>query len=126
MSELLVVGVGGFVGAIARYAISGWVHRYYEGPFPLGTLTVNVLGCFVIGALMTLVDERQFLTPTLRLLLMTGLLGSLTTFSTLGYETVALLRGAELRLAFLSFGANALVGLVAVLAGRIAVRLLGV
>ena len=125
MKELLVVGVGGFVGAIARYGISGLVHRFYGGPFPLGTLAVNVLGCFVLGGLMTLVEDRQLLAPTTRLFLTIGLLGSLTTFSTLGYETVALLRDAEIRLAAMSFFANGLLGLAAVFLGRATTGMLG-
>jgi len=125
MKELLVVGLGGFVGAVARYGISGLAHRWYSGPFPLGTLTVNVLGCFVLGGLMTLVEDRQLLAPTTRIFLTIGLLGSLTTFSTLGYETVALLRDAELRLAAMSFIANGLLGLAAVLLGRATIGILG-
>lgn len=126
MNEVLVVGAGGFLGAIARYGISGLVHRYYLGSFPLGTLTVNVLGCFVIGGLMTLVEERQFLAPATRSFLMIGLLGSMTTFSTLGYETVALFRGAEFKLAAISFAANGFFGILAVLLGRAAVEAFGV
>lgn len=124
MDKLLIIGVGGFLGAIARYGISGLVHRHYDGRFPLGTLTVNVLGCFVIGALMTLVEERHFFNPELRAFLMVGLLGSMTTFSTLGYETVALARGAEIRLALANFAANGFIGLGAVLLGRMAIAML--
>jgi len=122
MVELLVIGAGGCLGAIARYGISGLVHRYYSGSFPLGTLTVNVLGCFLIGSLMTLVETRQLLAPNTRAFLMIGLLGSLTTFSTLGYETVALLRGAELRFAAMSLLANGVLGLGAVILGRVVIE----
>jgi CrcB protein len=126
MIELLVVGVGGFVGAIVRYGVSGLIHRYYGGPFPLGTLTVNVLGCFLIGGLMTLVEDRQLLAPATRAFVMIGFLGSLTTFSTLGYETVELLRGAELRFAAASLLANGVLGVGAVLVGRATVKILGI
>ena len=123
MIKLLVVGVGGFVGAVVRYGLSGLVHRHYDGSFPLGTLVVNVLGCLVIGALMTLVEDRQFFSPHTRLLLMIGLLGSMTTFSTLGYETFELMRENNLRLAFWNMGANMVFGVLAVGLGRAAVKL---
>ncbi len=118
MVKLLAVGLGGFVGAIARYGISGWLHRRVEGPFPAGTLAVNVVGCLAIGVLMHVVDARDPLSPTVRVFLTVGILGALTTFSTFGYETVELLRGNEARLALLSVVANVVLGIVAVFAGR--------
>ena len=125
MFELLAVGVGGFLGAIARYGLSGLVHRHYDGAFPLGTLAVNVLGCFAIGALMTLVEDRQVLSPGTRLFLMIGLLGSMTTFSTLGHETFELLRDSALRLALWNIAGNVLLGIAAVGLGRATVKLFG-
>ena len=125
MLKLLVVGLGGFVGAIARYGISGWVHRRVEGPFPTGTLAVNVVGCLLIGMLMHLVEDRQFLAPTTRLFLMVGILGALTTFSTFGYETVQLLRDGETHLALASVAANVILGIGGVLAGRALVQTVG-
>ena len=74
MLNLLSVGIGGFVGAIARYGLSGLVHRYHEGGFPYGTLFVNVLGCLAIGVLMSLVEDRQLFRPEMRSFLMIGLL----------------------------------------------------
>jgi len=59
MFQVLLVGVGGFIGAILRYGLSGMVHRYTHPGFPWGTLLVNVLGCLVIGAVMCLVEYRQ-------------------------------------------------------------------
>jgi CrcB protein len=122
--RLLVVGTGGFVGAIARYVLSGLAHRAVSTSFPVGTLLVNVLGCLCIGVLMTLVQDRQFFSPNVRLLVMTGFLGSLTTFSTMSYETVELFRDGDWRLAFGNIAANLVLGLGVVLAGRAAVRLL--
>ena len=124
MLNLLSVGIGGFVGAIARYGLSGLVHRYHEGGFPYGTLVVNVLGCLAIGVLMPLVEDRQLFRPEMRSFLMIGLLGSFTTFSTLGYETFELLRDSEFRFAFMSVAANVVLGITAVAVGRIAVKLL--
>ena len=99
LSQSLLVGAGGFVGAILRFGVSGWVQRLagFSG-FPYGTLTVNVAGCLAIGLLAGLAESRQVLTPEARLLLLIGVLGSFTTFSTFGYETLGLLRdGAVLR-----------------------------
>ena len=121
MTPLFFVGLGGFVGAIARYLFSGLLKT---DAFPFGTLLVNVLGCFAIGALMTLVVEREMFSAHLRLLLVTGFLGSLTTFSTFGFETVELLRRDEVPLALENVLANAFLGLAAVWLGRLAVRLL--
>ena len=126
MIKVLLVGIGGLVGAIARYGISGLVHRLYNGSFPLGTLTVNVLGCFVIGAVMTLVDDRQFFSPHVRVFVMIGLLGSLTTFSTFGYETFELMRDHMLHLALFSVLTNVILGITAVILGRAVMKMIGV
>jgi CrcB protein len=124
--KLLIVGAGGFLGAISRYTLSGFVHRYVPGAFPVGTLCVNLVGCFLIGALMALVQDRKLFAPETRLLIGVGILGSLTTFSTLGYETVELLRSGESRLALLSVVANVVFGVAGVILGRFAVKALGV
>ena len=125
MIKLLVVGIGGFIGAVSRYGLSGLVHRLYTGPLPLGTLTVNVLGCLVIGAVMALVEDSQLFSPNARLFVSIGLLGSLTTFSTFGYETIELLRDNMLRLALLSILANVVLGVAAVWLGRAAIKMIG-
>lgn len=121
MRELLVVGFGGFLGAIARYSISGWVHRWAGPAFPWGTMAVNVAGCLALGAMMALVEGRGGLSQETRLFVGIGLLGSLTTFSTFGFETLELLRRSELGLALASVGGNLLLGLGAVLLGRVLV-----
>ena len=125
MFKLLVVGLGGFVGAVSRYGISGLVQRYHKGAFPLGTFTVNVLGCLLIGVLMTLVQDREALSANTRLFLTVGLLGSLTTFSTLGHETLELLRENNLQMALGSVLGNVVVGVAAVGLGRAAVKSFG-
>jgi fluoride exporter len=122
LREILVVGLGGFCGAIGRYALSGWAQRLSGSEFPWGTWTVNVVGCLAIGSLMGLTDTRLALPPEARLFLGIGLLGSLTTFSTFGYETIELLRGSQLGLAVGNAAANLIVGCGAVYIGRILVR----
>ena len=121
MIELLWVGLGGFVGAILRYSLSAWAHRMHDGDFPVGTLLVNVLGCFAIGALMALLD-RGMGSEELRLFAAAGLLGALTTFSTFGYETLELLRNGSMGLALGNILANASIGLLAVWLGSVLFR----
>ncbi len=122
LGQLLAVGCGGFIGAVARYALSGLVHHYYRGSFALGTLVVNVLGCFAVGVLMALTLDRQHLPPSTRLFLVTGILGSLTTFSTFGYETVEHLNDGDYRLAFGNAAANLVLGIGATALGAFASR----
>lgn len=118
LAQLLAVGCGGFLGAISRFLISGWAHRAYGGLFPIGTFLVNVLGCLLIGSLMTLVETREWFTPPMRLLLITGFLGSLTTFSTFGYETFDLMTVGRFKLASAYVAANVFLGLGALWLSR--------
>lgn len=124
MIKLLVVGVGGSLGAVARYLLSDLVRRHYAGEFPGGTLLVNVIGCFVLGGLMTVIQERDWVSPNARMFWTMGVLGSLTTFSSFGYETVALMDKGKLGLALGSVVANLALGLVGVLLGRALVKAL--
>lgn len=119
MGTLLAVGLGGFLGAISRYGLSGWASRYSS--FPLGTLGVNVLGCFLIGVLYTVTREKEWNSPQFQAFLGVGFLGSLTTFSTFGFETLELLRGDRLLAAFGNVLGNVLLGLLAVASARILV-----
>jgi CrcB protein len=110
--RVLIVGLGGFLGASVRYLLGGFVHRYYGGTFPLGTFVVNVSGCLAMGVLAALVVDRPVLDPRLRLFAMVGLLGGFTTFSSFGYETLELVRQSSLRTATLN--------VVATMAGSLA------
>lgn len=93
MKNILLVGAGGFIGAILRYKTSGiFLHRFANSPFPFGTCAVNVAGCLLIGLIAGLSERHHFFSEQNRLLIITGLLGGFTTFSAFGYETVFLLR----------------------------------
>ena len=88
MTALAFAGPGGLVGSIIRYQIGRWIlDLSKDSTFPYANLTVNVVGCLLIGLLFGLAENREFLTPHLRALLVVGLLGGFTTFSTFGYET---------------------------------------
>ena len=100
LTDILIVGTGGFAGAVARYLAGGWIlHQTAAARFPWSTLAVNVLGCLVMGVLSGLATRLEWFTPQLRLLLLTGVLGGFTTFSAFGLETVYLLRRGEVFLA---------------------------
>ena len=96
LTEVFFVGAGGFVGASLRFIMSGLVQRLDPmGTFPYGTMSVNVLGCLVIGVLGGLADSRHVLGPNARLFVLLGVLGGFTTFSTFAFESLALLRDGE-------------------------------
>lgn len=117
--EILVVGAFGFLGAVARFFVYLWYGNKDAASFPWATLTVNVLGCLLIGIIGGLV-ERQV--PNHRLIYLSGsvgFLGAFTTFSAFGFETLNLLRNQEITLAFANVGANMVLGLLAVWLGRI-------
>ncbi len=88
IEKIVLVMLGGGLGAVSRYGISLLAARLWGARFPWGTLTVNLTGCFLIGLIFALSDRIRFLTPDMRLLIITGFLGALTTFSTFSLETV--------------------------------------
>ena len=116
--RILLVALGGASGAVLRYGVSGVVYQRWGAAFPVGTLAVNVIGCFAIGVLMGSLDTRWAVTPDTRLFLGVGLLGAFTTFSTFGYETLELMRAGSVGLAALNAGASVVLGVLAVAVGR--------
>lgn len=119
MKRVLLIGVGGFVGSIVRYWLSGLAQATApRSAFPVGTLTVNVVGCLAIGVLVELVEARGFLSPDARGLLIVGLLGGFTTFSAFANETVNSLRDGAYTLAFANVMVSVGACLIAVWAGR--------
>lgn len=126
MDKLLLAGVGGFMGSVARYWLSGVAQRLANGRFPAGTLAVNVIGCFAIGALAYMFEDRQLLSPNARVFLIVGILGGFTTFSAFGNETFELLRDGNFPLVFWNISSNVVLGLLAVWGGRVCVKALGV
>jgi fluoride exporter len=91
-----IVGLGGFLGSLARYGLSGLVQRQFPvADFPYGTLAVNLLGCLLIGVMASLMEARGLFSPEFRVFALIGVLGGFTTFSTLGWETFVMLRDTE-------------------------------
>jgi fluoride exporter len=115
--HFLVVGLGGLLGANARYYVGEWVATRWGTAFPWGTLLINVSGSFALGLFLALATERGRDRPALRLFVATGFLGGYTTFSAFGYETIRLLQDGHLGRAALYVGASLVAGIVAVVAG---------
>jgi CrcB protein len=105
-----------------RYAVGVFVDGRTGPGFPWGTFAVNVTGCFAIGVLATLADEHAAISPATRLMLVTGLLGGFTTFSTFGMETWQLVEDNALWLALANAGGSLAAGLVAVVLGAVLAR----
>jgi len=120
--EVLWVGAGGFLGAAARYLVAGWVHRFVSPSFPWGTWVVNVSGCLLLGALLGTLQTRVAVAPEWRLFGAIGVLGGYTTFSTLSYETVELIRRGHPWHALANGASSLVVGCLAVVVGAVLVR----
>ncbi|HHW15336.1 MAG TPA: fluoride efflux transporter CrcB [Firmicutes bacterium] len=117
MYKLLAVALGGLLGASARYLVSGWAQKAWGSSFPWGTALVNIVGCFLIGYLMTYSIEVSPMRVELRLFLVPGILGGLTTFSAFGYETMRFVQDGTPLLALANLGLNLIGGLGAVMLG---------
>ncbi len=117
MARYLVVLFGGGIGALARYLLGTAIMQRFGGRFPLGTFIINVTGCFLIGILMTLLTERLQPHPYWRLLLVVGVLGGYTTFSSFEYETYSSVRDGAVVLGLLNILGSVVFGYLAVWLG---------
>jgi CrcB protein len=125
VSRLLLVGAGGFLGAVVRYLAGGAVQAAARhAHFPWGTVAVNTVGCLLIGLLGGAAETRHVFTHEQRLFLITGFLGGFTTFSAYGYETYFLLRVGEPGLAAANALGQVALGLAGVWAGHLLATLL--
>ena len=122
VANYLVVGLGGFLGAVARYIVALWIGQRWGRIFPFGTFFINISGCFLISLLMSLLTEKFMVNPQLRLFLVVGFLGAYTTFSTFEYETGTLVRDGEWSIALANVLLSVIVGFVALKAGEYIAR----
>jgi fluoride exporter len=121
--KYVVVGVGGFLGAIARYALGTYIGGRYGVRFPLGTFVINVSGSFLIGLILTLL-ARTTASAYWRYLIPIGFIGAYTTFSTFEYETLRAIQDGQLMTGFLNVALSLFIGFVAVWAGAAIGRVL--
>lgn len=119
---LLSVALGSALGGVARYLLSGALQRGTRGSFPVGTLTVNLIGCFVLGFIVQYALERPDFSPELRLFLTAGFCGAFTTFSTFSVETFDLIEYAHYQQALLYVATSLVAGLLATAAGFMLAR----
>lgn len=127
MTKLLLIAAGGAAGAVLRYLVAGWGQSLTAGSFPLGTLLVNVAGCFLIGLLGAMFAGPIVVREEYRLAVLIGLLGGFTTYSTFGWETFSLLNDGQRWAAIVNVVLSTGLGLAAVWIGyRLAERWQGV
>ena len=113
--KLLFVMIGGFFGAICRFALSEWIHTNNE--FPLATLLINLSGCFLLGWFLTFVSQKRKIRPEFTLLVGTGFIGSFTTFSTFSMETLSLIQSGFIFMAFFYVLTSTVLGILLAYAG---------
>jgi CrcB protein len=116
LTNYFIVALGGSLGAVARYQVSLWSRDNLQGDFPYGTLIVNVVGSLLFGIAFFLISEKALFNENMRLLIMVGILGSFTTFSTFSYELFALSQKGEWLLALSTLLANLVVSVLALVA----------
>ncbi len=117
MREIIFIGVAGLVGTLGRYWLSGVLDQKFGPVFPVGTLVVNLLGCFLAGVIFYAVTERYVIDPIIRSALLIGFLGGFTTFSAFGIQTFTLLRDGQVFFAMLNVALSNVAGLLLVWAG---------
>ncbi|MGI6231864.1 MAG: fluoride efflux transporter CrcB [Prevotella sp.] len=118
MKEFLIVGLGSFLGGGSRYAVSQLMKSVFGSATPMGTLTVNIVGCFLIGLLSAMSFDGRWLTPAMRLVLVTGFCGGFTTFSTFMSENAGLLQNRDYMIFAAYLLASLLLGFAALVGGH--------
>jgi len=121
---LLLVGLGGFIGAILRYVLGGWIQNSFVN-FPVGTLVINTTGSFFIGLIMYLSEYQGLFSDDTRIFLTIGILGGYTTLSTFGYESFRLLDDSKFALMTINVVATVLFSIMAVYLGKIVALSIG-
>lgn len=126
MTKILLVALGGALGSSARYLLSGWIQQGYGVGFPMGTLTVNLVGCLLIGFLAPLLTGPWLVRDEYRVFILIGILGGFTTFSSYAWETLSLAGGSQFAAAGMNLLLSNAVGLLAAWSGsRVAIVLYG-
>lgn len=121
--DYLVVGLGGFLGANARYLMAHWIGERYGTSFPYGTLVINVSGSFIIGLFLVSITDRYIVHPNWRLFFSVGFLGAYTTFSTYSFESLVLILSGAWFPGLINLIGSVVLGLGATLCGMALARL---
>jgi len=119
MTKYWMVGIGGFIGAIARFWLGGYISNKLGTRFPYGAFVINCTGSFLIGFILTLLAERTHWSPNWRYLIPVGFIGAYTTFSTFEYETFRSMQDGEFLIASLNVGLSVIVGFISIWLGVI-------
>jgi fluoride exporter len=121
---IFYVAAGSSIGGVARYLSQQFVQKYFPSSFPWGTLSVNVIGCFLIGIIYALAEKGEVMSPEMRILLATGFCGGFTTFSSFAYENIKLIQDGEYFYTLLYIVASVIVGILAVYLGALLTKLI--
>ena len=120
--NLLIIALGGALGAVSRFLLGNGLSRALGSALPYGTFVINIVGCFAMGLLMTIIVDREMIPAAWRLFLCVGFLGGFTTFSSFGYEALMLLTEGRMLAALAYAGGSVVLGLVAAAAGVLCAR----
>lgn len=124
LKYILIVGSGGFIGTVLRYILTRYMQLHVASVFPWGTFSVNIIGSLLIGIIYGLAEKDNIFTPEIRLFLTVGICGGFTTFSTLTNDAFILLQDRELLRFALYASLSFFLGLLAVYAGRLLIKML--
>jgi CrcB protein len=122
--KYVMVGLGGFVGAIARFWVGVYIANRMGTRFPYGTFVINISGSFIIGLVITVLAERSSLSPNWRYLIPIGFVGAYTTFSTFEFETLRTIQDGQLAIGMLNVFGSVIAGFIAVWLGVMTAKLL--
>jgi len=123
INNLLIIGLGGFLGSVLRYSSQQFLQRLFDTVFPIGTMTVNILGSFIIGVVYALAERYQWMTPEWRLFLAVGFCGGFTTFSSFSFELQRMLGLHEIMLGGIYLIGSVVLGVTATILGVWIIRL---
>ncbi|WP_282125400.1 fluoride efflux transporter CrcB [Marinifilum flexuosum] len=117
LRTLLLIGMGGFLGSISRFLVGQGLHRIFDTVFPIGTMTVNIIGSFIIGVVYSLAERDNLISPEIRMFLAVGFCGGFTTFSSFAFDKLNLLKDSGFLYLSMYVGGSVFLGLLAVYLG---------